>query len=140
MELSPSWQGSCLKVVVPPVDTPNSLSFIMKEALINAHTSASQRAISDGWTAVFDINDHLHIATPESIQQIKTLFSFEEWAARRGCIALAVVIPEHLFEDAYSIYELSQCMNFKARVFFAADDAMTWSLEMQQYSRRQKLH
>ena len=129
-----------MTVVVSPTKTAIDPEHTLQEALISAHTSASCQSSKDGWSAVFDVSDRYGICTPENIELIRSLFSFENWASNRGCVALAIVIPEHMFEDTNSILSLSKAMHQNARVFFSHRDAVEWTFEMHQHARRQKLH
>ncbi|MEG3765057.1 hypothetical protein [Alteromonas sp. 14N.309.X.WAT.G.H12] len=133
MDVMTRWQGDCLTV---PVNTQNNHE-TLREVLMEAHTAASLRQDKDGWGTIFEVEENTSV---ESIEHLTNIFEFETWAKEKGCISLAIVMPESMLDNYQAITPLLSFMHNRARVFFNREDAMDWSIEMKQARRRELLH
>lgn len=133
MEVTTQWQDNCLTV---PVNTSNG-SNSLYETLTQAHTVASTQSAKEGWATIFQVNEETTIS---SLDHLSSLFDFETWAKDKGCVSLAIVMPEAMLDNYEAITPLLQLMHKRARVFFNLEDAQQWSIEMKQARRRELLH
>lgn len=133
MDVTTQWQDDCLTVPVKAHNNSNSL----RETLMEAHTVASQRNSREGWGTIFQVDEN---TTVESVEQLTNLFEFETWAREKGCVSLAIVMPEAMLDNYDAITPFLKLMHNRARVFFSLEDATDWSIEMKQARRRELLH
>lgn len=115
----------------------------MHDTLCTLQSSLHQdlmRRYTDIWTRMVIVNP----CTRHDGKTAKTLdgqlMQFGVWAHQKGCVATAVVMPEHLLESFLHIQALSEDAHNGVRVFFDQGIAEQWLIQQQQRHRRLKLH
>lgn len=113
-------------------DTLCALQTSLQHELLSRYTTL--------WTRMVVVNPCTRHdeATAEKLDE--QLTHFGQWAHQKGCVATAVVLPEHLLESFLHIQALSEDAHNGVRVFFEQSIAEQWLIQQQQRHRRSKLH